>query len=100
MVLITLLQRKFPNFDALLPILCVGPNRIKYTFNLKLSPKSFLKIDSTCLMNVLFFSRSRKRHTRPSPRPNIHDIRAWARSSSGIDFFVLQLLDESIYILY
>ena len=31
-VLITLLQRKIPNFDAVLPIFCVGPNTIEYTF--------------------------------------------------------------------
>ena len=56
-VLITLLQRKIPNFDALLPILCVGPNTIRYTFNLKLSPKSFLKIGSTYLMKLLVFAQ-------------------------------------------
>ena len=44
-VLITLLQRKIPNFDAVLPIFCVGPNTIEYTFR---------KIGSTCLM-ILFY---------------------------------------------
>ena len=56
-ILITLLQRKIPNVDALLPILCVGPNTIKYTFNLKLSPKLFLKIGSTCLMKLFVFAQ-------------------------------------------
>ena len=50
LVLITLLQRKSPNFNALLPILCVGPNTIKYTFNLKLSEKSFFFLESVQLV--------------------------------------------------
>ena len=56
-VLIILLQRKIPNFDALLPILCVGPNTIKYTFKLKLSLKRFFKIGSTCLMKLFVFAQ-------------------------------------------
>ena len=39
--------------NALLPILYVWPKTIKYTFNLKLSQKRFLKIGSTCLMKCV-----------------------------------------------
>ena len=39
-------------------------------------------------------------HVRLSPRLNSQDIRAWARSSSDIGFFILQLPDELLYILY
>ena len=52
-VLIILLQRKIPNFDALLATLYVTPKAIMYKFNLKSFPKTFLKIGSTFLIQIL-----------------------------------------------
>ena len=78
---------------TLLPILCVGPNTINYTFNLKLSPKSVLKIGSTCLINKLSFHAVEK---GMQDRVHVRTFKTFGR----IDFSVLQLLDELIYILY
>ena len=56
-VLITILQRKIPNFDALLPTLYVTPKILLYKFNFNSLPKCFLKIGSTFLIIFLVFGQ-------------------------------------------
>ena len=60
-VLINLLQRKIPNFDALLPRLYCIPKIILNALSLKCLPKRFLNRGSACLVNCFGFFAVKKR---------------------------------------